>query len=171
MTVSEDINPDTHWMQKPDGAVFIEQTVVTSFPQLWDETGRQGRLAREIWMSLIEKVLNGQKNGIRAAQLDADDLLAEIAKACLRFRPSFRLMGREYTYPDVFASEIAFVVRFMSRPVSSRFRLQPLMCGAVPPGDEPLQTVQKRARAFGQGFLSVHQARDRVSHYGGRHPE
>ncbi|GAB1317925.1 hypothetical protein MFIFM68171_08135 [Madurella fahalii] len=101
------------WIWKVD-----EQTVVTSFPQLWDETGRQGRLAREIWMGLIEKVLNGQKNGIRKVQLDADDLLAEIAKACLQFRPSFRLMGREYTYPDVFASEIAFV----SRQVTNLYR-------------------------------------------------
>ncbi|KAK4248619.1 hypothetical protein C7999DRAFT_30983 [Corynascus novoguineensis] len=101
------------WIWKLD-----KNTVVTSFPQRWDETGRQGCLAREIWMALIEKVLDEQKFRTHEIRLDVDDLLAEIAKTCLQFRPSFRLMGKVYTYPDVFASEVAFV----SRQVTSLYR-------------------------------------------------
>lgn len=70
-------------------------------------------------MALINKVVDAQKFRKHEIQLDADDLLAEITKTCLQFRPSFRLMGKVYTYPDVFASEVAFVVRFISR--STRF--------------------------------------------------
>ncbi|KAL2138647.1 hypothetical protein VTI28DRAFT_6462 [Corynascus sepedonium] len=101
------------WIWKLD-----RYTVVTSFPQRWDETGRQGCLAREIWMALINKVLGEQKLRKHEIQLDADDLLVEITKTCLQFRPSFRLMGKVYTYPDVFASEVAFV----SRQVTSLYR-------------------------------------------------
>ncbi|KAI0550542.1 hypothetical protein F4679DRAFT_205481 [Xylaria curta] len=38
-------------------------------------------------------------------------MLEEIVRACLQFRPSFRLLDKEYSFPDVFASEIAFVSR------------------------------------------------------------
>ncbi|RYP73230.1 hypothetical protein DL769_004250 [Monosporascus sp. CRB-8-3] len=98
------------WIWKVD-----KNTIVTSFPQRWDETSRQGHLPRAIWKGLTETVLNKQSILGDEVQLDADDMLKEIVQACLQFRPSFRLMGKEYTYPDVFASEIAFVSREVTR--------------------------------------------------------
>lgn len=61
-------------------------------------------------MHLMELALKRQREQRREVPLDADDMFFEILQACLQFRPSFRLAGKEYTFPDVFAAEIAFVV-------------------------------------------------------------
>ena len=87
-----------------------EKTIVTSFPQRWDEKSHQGGLPRSIWASLMEKLLTKQSESESEAQLPANELMEEIITACLQFKPSFRLMGQEYNYPDAFAAEIAFVV-------------------------------------------------------------
>ncbi|KAI3324488.1 hypothetical protein HD806DRAFT_47379 [Xylariaceae sp. AK1471] len=95
-----------------------ESTIVTSFPQSWGGKDHQSLLPRAIWKRLMEATLKKQQaareraiGSSSAVHLDVDDMLEEIVRACLQFRPSFRLLGREYSFPDIFAAEIAFVSR------------------------------------------------------------
>ncbi|ORY11349.1 hypothetical protein BCR34DRAFT_327983 [Clohesyomyces aquaticus] len=101
------------WIWKVD-----DDTIVTSFPQRGDEAGGLGRLPRAIWMELMDMVLKKQASNDSddgEVELDADSVLEGIVKACFRTQPTLRLMGKEYTFPDVFAAEIAYVSREVTK--------------------------------------------------------
>lgn len=58
----------------------------------------------------MENLLSKQSESKSEAELLVNDMLDHIIGACLQFKPSFKLMAKEYNYPDAFAAEIAFVV-------------------------------------------------------------
>lgn len=86
--------------------------MVTSFPQRWGQTSGQNDLTRVVWSRLTEMILTADRWPGKRVDFDSDAILDEIISTCLGFQPSFTLAGREYNYPDMFASEIAFVVSY-----------------------------------------------------------
>lgn len=87
---------------------FIEDVVVTSFPYCWDRSSRSCRSLAKFIRSRIEKH--------KPNELKPEALVHIIVESCMKYNPTFTVLGRDITYDIAFGAEIARVVRLKPVP-------------------------------------------------------